>query len=233
MDSVQRVASIEEAVARIGAHAGMTWRVAAPLGLGKPNRLLNAMVAAAQAQPALNLHLYTALSLARPAAASDLERRFVAPFSARHFGADYPDLAYVELRRQGQLPPNVRVSEFYLQSGSLLDCAPAQRDYASLNYTHVARDLADVGINVVVQLVARRAGTGRVRYSLASNPDVTQDLLDAMASAGQIPKARHSKRKMTTRSTSSSSTPERIELRSASATASTFLGPITTQPASH
>ena len=87
----------------------------------------------AQAQPALNLHLYTALSLARPAAASDLERRFVAPFSARHFGADYPDLAYVELRRQGLLPPNVRVSEFYLQSGSLLDCAPAQRDYASKN----------------------------------------------------------------------------------------------------
>ena len=184
MEGVQRVGSVEEAVARIGAHAGVNLRVAAPLGLGKPNVLLNAMYRAVAADPGLHLHLYTALSLARPAPASALEQRFVGPFSRRHFGADYPDLAYVEARRRGGLPPNVKVSEFYLQSGSLLHNDAAQCEYASLNYTHVARDLAAIGINVVVQLVARRVESGREHLSLACNPDVTQDLLDAMASAG-------------------------------------------------
>ncbi|MFB6241157.1 MAG: acetyl-CoA hydrolase/transferase C-terminal domain-containing protein, partial [Gemmatimonadota bacterium] len=52
-----------------------------------------------------------------------------------------------------------------------------QRRYISSNYTHVARDLADRGVNVILQLVAEqeRAGAGG-RYSLSSNPDVTLDL---------------------------------------------------------
>lgn len=79
----------------------------------------------------------------------------------------------------------MRISEFYLQSGAFLRNDRAQREYASLNYTHVARDLAGAGINVVVQLVARRLDGGRERLSLASNPDVTQDLIDEMASAGK------------------------------------------------
>lgn len=184
MDKTRRLRRTVDAVGRIFAHAGGALRMAAPLGLGKPNRLLNSVYARVKADPCTSLHLFTALSLARPAPASELERRFVGPFAERHFGVDYPDLDYVLERRTGRLPRNVCVTEFYLQSGSALNDGATQRNYASLNYTFVARDLAGVGINVIVQLIARRIDDGRERFSLACNPDVTQDLLDAMVAIG-------------------------------------------------
>jgi acyl-CoA hydrolase len=169
---------------RIFAHAGPHLRLATPLGLGKPNVLLNAIYQQVAADPRMSLTLFTALSLARPEPRNALEQRFLAPFLERHFGANYPDLAYVAAQRADALPANVRVREFYLQSGSMLHRAQAQRDYTSLNYTHVARDLAHAGLNVLVQLIAVREQDGRRRLSLASNPDVTLDLLDRIAAAG-------------------------------------------------
>ncbi len=185
MAETVRVSRVDACVERVLAWAGRDLRVAAPLGLGKPNVLLNAIFRRAVADPGLTLHLYTALSLTRPAAASDLERRFLGPFLERHFAAGYPDLEYAEARRAGRLPANVRVSEFYFQSGALLGNEDAQREYVSLNYTDAARDLAEMSINVITQLVARRDESGRERWSLACNPDVTQDLLDAIAARGQ------------------------------------------------
>ena len=184
-EKTRRVNRVDACVERVLAWAGSDLRVAAPLGLGKPNVLLNALYRRAAAESGLTLHLYTALSLTRPAAGSDLERRFLEPFLERHFGADYPDLEYAEARRAGRLPANVRISEFYFQSGAVLGNDDAQREYVSLNYTHAARDLAAMGINVITQMVARRDESGRERWSLACNPDVTQDLLDAMAASGR------------------------------------------------
>lgn len=185
MRQVERHGQVAQTTAGILAHCGSTLRVAAPLGLGKPNVLLNAIYRAVEADPARRLHLYTALSLTRPRAKSDLERRFLGPFVERQFGADYPDLDYALARARKALPPNVRVTEFYVQSGALVGVDSAQRDYASLNYTHVARDLADSGINVIVQMIARRVENGRERLSLACNPDVTLDILDEMAAHGR------------------------------------------------
>ena len=176
--------SVGACVARIVERAGGELRVAAPLGLGKPNVLLNALYRRVAGDAALRLDIYTALSLARPQPKSDLERRFVEPFLARHFGEDYPDLLYVAAQKAGTLPANVRIHEFYVQSGAMLGVESAQRDYASMNYTHVARDLVDRDINVIVQLIAAREEAGRIRYSLACNPDVTADLLDRMRDAG-------------------------------------------------
>jgi acyl-CoA hydrolase len=146
--------------------------------------LLNAIYAAAARDAALKLDIYTALSLARPLPKNDLERRFLGPFLDRQFGEDYPDLAWIAAQRANALPPNIRVHEFYLQSGAMLGVAQSQRDYASLNYTHVARDLAGIGINAIVQLVATRGQGAQRRYSLACNPDVTADLLERMAAVG-------------------------------------------------
>ncbi|WP_116425216.1 acetyl-CoA hydrolase/transferase C-terminal domain-containing protein [Pseudomonas citronellolis] len=146
-----------------------------PLGLGKPNHLVNLLYRRLGEQPARQLTLYTALSLGRPQAGSELQRRFLEPFVERLYG-DYPELDYLRDLRQGSLPPNVRVEEFYLQPGSLLDSAPAQQNYISCNYSHVARDLDAKGINAVAQLVARDpARPGKL--SLACNPDITLDLL--------------------------------------------------------
>jgi acyl-CoA hydrolase len=171
----------EAIVDRILAHADGDVAIAAPLGLGKPNHLLNAIYRRFKADPSRRLTIYTALSLDVPVPGSDLERRFLGPFLARQFGGDYPRLDYVIDLKADRVPDNVRIQEFYFLSGAMLHAPKAQRDYASINYTQVARDLADGGtLHAVVQLVARRGA----RYSLSCNPDVTLDVLDAIAAAG-------------------------------------------------
>ncbi|HWT14322.1 MAG TPA: acetyl-CoA hydrolase/transferase C-terminal domain-containing protein [Patescibacteria group bacterium] len=175
------VADTATALARILERCPQAIVAAAPLGLGKPNRLLNALYAAIKADPARSLQLFTALSLARPQPKPGLEARFAQPFIDRHFGADYPDLGYVLDQRSGQLPANVSIHEFYFQSGAWLGNDTAQRHYASINYTHVARDMAARTPSLLLQLVARRGD----RLSLSCNPDVTLELLERMAANGQ------------------------------------------------
>ena len=157
--------------------------LAAPLGLGKPHRLLNALYRRIAADPARQLHVHTALSLTPPSPGAGLERRFLAPFLTRHFGAAFEPLDWTLAQRRDRLPPNITVAEFYLQSGALLRSDSAQRDYASINYTHVARGMAGRGINLIVQMVARDPATGRL--SLSCNPDLTADLLDRIAARGE------------------------------------------------
>ncbi|MGN6322679.1 MAG: acetyl-CoA hydrolase/transferase C-terminal domain-containing protein [Dyella sp.] len=164
---------------------GADLRVAAPLGLGKPHGLLNALYGLMQADTWRSMTLYTALSLTRPRPKNSLEARFLDPFVERHFGADYVDPQYALDQIQGKLPPNVAVHEFYMQSGALLHSGSAQRNYISQNYTHVARDLVVQDINLLVQLVARRETPAGVRYSLSCNPDLTLDFLDRVKAAGK------------------------------------------------
>ncbi|MCW5747262.1 MAG: acetyl-CoA hydrolase [Alphaproteobacteria bacterium] len=152
--------------------------LALPLGLGKANHVANALFARAQADPSVHLSIFTALTLEAPRGASDLERRFVAPMAERLFGG-YPELAYARARRAGALPANVTVYEFFLLAGRWLGVPVAQQDYICANYTHAARYVLDRGVNVVAQLVAKRAVEGRTRYSLSCNPDLTLDLLAA------------------------------------------------------
>ncbi len=185
MPKPERMADTDACVRRILAHAGNALRLAAPLGLGKPNGLLNALYRRVAADSGLSLTLFTALSLSRPEPAAGLEGRFLGPFVERHFGTGYEDLEYARAQRHDRLPPNVRVHEFYLQSGALLGSGSAQRDYVSQNYTHVARDLVGRDINAIVQLVAVQDDGAGLRVSLGSNPDVTLDLLDAIEAAGK------------------------------------------------
>ena len=179
----ETLTSLDEAVAAILRHGGGRLRVAAPLGIGKPHRLLNAIYDAVADHADRSLQIYTALSLTPPSAGSDLERRFLQPFVDRHFGEDFPRLKYALAQRADALPPNVRVEEFYLQSGAQLDSAQSQQDYSSLNYTHVARTVAAHGVNVLVQKVAREPGG--TRLSLSCNPDLSFDLLDEIARLGK------------------------------------------------
>jgi acyl-CoA hydrolase len=164
---------------------GPDLRVAAPLGLGKPHGLLNALYALTAADTTRSMRLYTALSLTRPRPRPGLEARFLEPFLQRHFGADQVDPQYAIDQARDALPPNVEVHEFYLQSGALLHSGSAQRSYISQNYTHVARDLVLQEINLLVQLVARREGPDGVHYSLSSNPDLTLDFLRQTHAAGK------------------------------------------------
>ncbi len=154
-------------------------RLALPLGIGKPLRLVNALYQLARERPEISLDIFTALSLAAPRPGSELEARFLDPLLARLYGR-VPALDYVADQRRGTLPDNVRLHEFYFRPGAALGISVAQQSYASSNYTHAARDLAARGVNVIAQMVAPASDAGR-RYSLSCNPDLTADLLAALA----------------------------------------------------
>src|SRR3546814_16116348 len=84
--SIGRLDSLEAAIDFMLARIDGPLQVGAPLGLGKPHGLLNALYARVKANPSRPLHLYTALSLDPPSGGKGLEGRFLGPFVARHFG---------------------------------------------------------------------------------------------------------------------------------------------------
>jgi acyl-CoA hydrolase len=150
--------------------------LATPLGIGKPNPLLNELYRRARRDPGIDLTFITALSLLKPTARSGLEARLVEPLSARIFG-DYVEPEYARDLKHDRLPANVRVIEFFLTPGAFLNSHQAQQNYLSANYTHVARDLLARGVNVIAHLLAKRSVDGELLLSFGSNPDVSSDLL--------------------------------------------------------
>ena len=163
--------------------AGERIVIGTPLGIGKPNALLNSLYRRVKADPSRKLRILTALSLQKPQTSSALEEAFLRPFIDRVFG-NYPDLDYVTDLRQQKLPANIEVSEFFLKSGDYLRNDYAQRQYMATHYTHAARDMLLQGVNVVAQAVAMREQNGIKEYSLSCNPDVTLDLLPLFAANG-------------------------------------------------
>ena len=161
--------------------------VGLPLGLGKPNRLINALYRRAAANPEIELEIVTALSLDVPEPGHWLEKRLMVPILERQFGSNYPRLDYVMDLKKRALPDNIRVIEFYFQSGAGLGNPSMQRHYVSSNYTHVARDLIDRGVNLMFQLVARHDDG---RLSLSCNPDVTLDLVQRACKERDYPLCR-------------------------------------------
>src|SRR5215471_14242408 len=101
---------------QIVAQVGKSIVLALPLGLGKANHIANALFARALADPSLRLRIFTALTLEKPRAKSELEARFLRPFVERVF-AGYPDLAYASVLHAGTLPSNIEVDEFFFQAG--------------------------------------------------------------------------------------------------------------------
>lgn len=164
-------ACVESTIGRIGRRI----HLGAPLGLGKANHLVNEFFRRARQDARLELRISTALTLGKPRWSKQLERRFLEPLAERLFGG-YPELEYLDPLRRGELPGNIRVSEFYFQPGGLTDSPLAQQHYVSSNYTHVVRDLLDAGINVLAQLVGIEED-GATRYSLSCNSDLTLDLV--------------------------------------------------------
>lgn len=174
-----QLCSIEQAVddvlARLPAHIHMGM----PLGLGKPNHFVNALYRRIKGMPERQLTIYTALCLGRPALGDGLQKRFIEPFVERVFG-DYPEFDFLADLHRDSLPANIRIEQFFMQPGSLLNSAPAQQDYVSSNYSHAARDINAAGLNLVAQLLAS-SSEHPDRLSLSCNPDITLDLLPMIA----------------------------------------------------
>src|SRR5271165_2345258 len=160
---------VEDTLSRVGKHIVL----ALPLGIGKPNPLVNEFYRRARRDPSITLKIFTALSLRAPQWHGELERRFLQPLVERLFGGCVP-LDYVRDLHAGVVPDNVQIIEFFLDPGALLNVAHSQRHYVSTNYTHVARDVAAHGVNVIGQLVAKRSSEGRAEYSLGSDRKSTR-----------------------------------------------------------
>jgi acyl-CoA hydrolase len=167
---------VENTLGRVGPNIVL----ALPLGVGKPNPLANEFYRRARRDPSIKLKIFTALSLRAPQWNGELERRFLEPLTKRLFGNDVP-LDYVRDLHENCVAPNVEIVEFFFYPGALLHIGHSQRHHVSTNYTHVARDLAAQGVNVIAQLIAKRNIEGRTEFSLGSNPDVTIDLLELLA----------------------------------------------------
>jgi acyl-CoA hydrolase len=152
-----------------------------PLGLGKANHIANALYARAAVDPSIQLRIFTALTLEKRQAGPEIAQRLVQPIVDRLFG-NYPELAYAQALRAGRMPANIEVSEFFLAPGRWLGSGAAQQHYVSVNYSEVARQLLQNGVNVIAQLVAKRGQGQAAELSLSCNPDITLDLLPELAS---------------------------------------------------
>ena len=157
-----------------------------PIGIGKAVRVVDALYARARSDPSITLTIFTGLTLEAPSGQSDLEQRLLAPLVERLY-AKWPTPAYASDVKQQSLPGNVTVREFYLRPGAYLRNTLVQQNYTSINYSQVATELLELGVNVIANLVAIRDESPG-RYSLSSNPEVTLDLLppfDAARRAGR------------------------------------------------
>src|SRR5258708_6595325 len=163
-------------IARVGKNIDLVL----PPAPGRPNHVANALSARAAADPTIKLRIFTALTLEKPRGKGDLERRFLEPIADRVF-AGYPELAYALALHAGTLPRNVKVDEFFFEAGTRLGIAAAQQSSICANSPHSLRYVLDRGVNVVAQLVAKRAHGGETRFSLSCNPDLTLDLLACRA----------------------------------------------------
>lgn len=168
--------SIEACVDSVIAAVGARIVLGLPLGIGKPNRFINALWRRVAANPDLQLTIFTALTPMVPAGRSLLERRLLGPLVERLYRG-YEPLEYAEAVRRDALPPNIEVSEFYFAPGAWLAADYAQRMHVSSNYSQVTRTLVDRGVNVIAQAVACRREGDALRLSLGSNPDLTLDLV--------------------------------------------------------
>jgi acyl-CoA hydrolase len=149
------------------------------VSIGKPILIVDALYRLAEADRRVQLTIFTGLTLTLPRSRSSLERRFAEPLLDRLFSGCVEPL-YAAAVRQGRLPPNIRVHEFFLLAGQSLANRLAQKSYISLNYSQVARHLERAETNVLAQLVAPHPSAARV--SLSSNPDITLDMLPYIAS---------------------------------------------------
>ena len=166
--------SVISCIDTILANVGNKIVLALPLGLGKAYAITNALYQRVAQNPALSLHILTALTLEQPRPTNVLSQRFLAPILDRLY-KHCPELDYATARRKGNLPANIMVTEFFFTPGQLMNNPKAQQSFLSSNYTHAARDVLRFGVNVVAQMVAPHQSLQKL--SLSCNPDVTLDLI--------------------------------------------------------
>jgi acyl-CoA hydrolase len=168
----------EKAAKNIIDHVGKNIVFGAPLGLGKPVGIMNALYQMAESDKSIKLTFITALTLARPILHNELEKRFVEPFLDRIL-KDYEELLYEKARVEQKLPSNVTIIEFFLSTAKFLHNNYVQQNYISTSYTDVARDTVYYKMNAIGQQVSHR-DDNKDLYSLSCNSDLFHDVVQRM-----------------------------------------------------
>ncbi len=162
---------VVKTVDRVIEHVGKDIIFAMTLALGKPVLFINELYRRAKEDPEITLKIVTALALERPTGKNELEKRFIEPLADRLFGRS-PQFDYMLDFRSGELPKNVEIYEFFNKAGGYMNNPAAQRNHLNSNYTHVARDAFNMGVNVFGQLVGCREIDGRLMLSMGCNTDI-------------------------------------------------------------
>ncbi len=153
-------------------YIGKEINYATSLGLGKSVLFTNELYRRAKEDPSIKLKIMTALSLEPPMGKSPLEKRLIGPLSERLFNG-CPELTYMIDIREGNLPDNIEVWEFYWKAGSRMSNFQHQRRHLPSNYTHVSRDAYFTQkTNVFGQMLSCREINGKMMYSMGSNTDI-------------------------------------------------------------
>jgi len=153
---------VEDLLARVGK------KVIIGGGFGRPIHIFNELFRRASEDPSIELTIITGLSINRPRAHSDLEKRFLEPFVDRVFG-NLPDLEYIPPYVKQQLPKNIQVAEIFMAAGVYLNNPVAQQNFVYSNFTHWLRDMVGLGVNVFGQEICGREIDGRQVYSMSGD----------------------------------------------------------------
>ena len=108
---MKTIKNIEDCVSHIIEQIGHDIVLGVPLGLGKPNQLVNAIYRRAKTDSRVQLHIITALSLEKPRPKNEVEAKLLVPFLERVFGG-YEEILYMNDLRKGVVPQNVKISDF-------------------------------------------------------------------------------------------------------------------------
>jgi hypothetical protein len=149
-----------------------------PTALGKPILFINEIYRRVKEDPTMSLTILTGILLEKPKGNSEIERRFLKPIRERLFDSSVPEFDLMVDMREGELPKNVQVHEFYGRAGASLNNQHLQMNHLASNYTHMARDALANGSNVFASLLSVKNIDGKDVYSMGSTTDICFQALE-------------------------------------------------------
>ncbi len=170
---------VKKCVDQVIKHVGKDIKLGMTLALGKPIIIANEFYRRAKEDPEMKLTIITALPLEKPRGHTDLEKRFLKPIAERLFEGVL-DFNFMLDLRDGKLPDNVSIYEFFMKAGANLNEPHEQMHYMSSNYTHCSRDAIDYGCNVFAQLISVKKINGKTAYSMGCNTDICIESLNSI-----------------------------------------------------
>ena len=149
------------------------FRMAVPIGIGKPILLIDALIRLAEADRRVKLSIFTGLTLTRPRSRT----HWSSALWRRCSTACFPLIPshYVAALEQDGVPANIAVTEFFLQAGAWLASGAARRSHAGPRLTRSRTSRAYSRKRLCAARSQKPADDARL--SLSADTDVTLDML--------------------------------------------------------